>query len=337
MNWGNPKILFLLLIIPLFIIIVAWSNRSRKKHFLMFAEQRFYNFYTKEFSFFYWNLKAVILLFAIFFLIIAAARPQWNKEVQTVKKEGIDIVVCIDVSKSMDATDIAPSRLERAKDQISLFIDQLRGDRIAIVSFAGRSLVQCPMTDDYNAAKLFLSLLDTETVSNYGTNIGIALKNAVSLFQESQKYKIILLISDGEDLEEEAIDIAAEIGKQGAVIYALGVGSQEGSTIMVRNESGQKEYAKDDAGNIIMTKLDASTLSQIAQAGNGRFFSVTPQQAEIFEIMKDISSIEKKKIDSREFTRYEEKYKYFVVAALIILILESVIFYRRKTKNQRYI
>ncbi|MCK4696139.1 MAG: VWA domain-containing protein, partial [Candidatus Cloacimonetes bacterium] len=164
MQWGNPYLLFLLLLIPIFLVYLGIANHKRKKNFEKFAESRFYEYYMQEFSTFHWSLKNVIFIFAIFFLIIAIARPRWNKEVQIVKKEGIDIVVCIDVSKSMDAQDIKPSRIDRAKDQISLFIDQLKGDRIAIIAFAGKSFVQCPLTNDYGAAKLFLNLLDTETV-----------------------------------------------------------------------------------------------------------------------------------------------------------------------------
>ena len=217
MKFGNPYILFLLLLIPIFLIYIGIANHRRKKNFEKFAESRFYDFFMQEFSVFHWSLKNIIFVGAIFFMIFAAARPRWNKEVQILKKEGIDIVVCIDVSKSMDAQDIKPSRIERAKDQISLFIDQLKGDRIAIVAFAGRSFVQCPLTDDYGAAKLFLNLLDTETVPSYGTDIGGAIQMAMSLFGEAEKHKVIIVASDGEDLEKQAIKITEEAAKIGAI------------------------------------------------------------------------------------------------------------------------
>ncbi|MDD3049832.1 MAG: VWA domain-containing protein [Candidatus Cloacimonetes bacterium] len=337
MRWGNPQLLFLLIIIPLLLLTIFWTKNRRKKRIEKFADRRFFDFFTQEFHSFYWELKAVLLVIALAFLIIAISLPQWNKEIQMVKKEGIDIVVCIDVSKSMDAQDIRPSRIERAKDQISLFIDQLKGDRIALVAFAGRSFVSCPLTDDYGAAKLFLNLLDTESAGYYGTNIGDALQESVSLFRESQKYKIIVLISDGEDLESKSIEVAQEISKQGVVIYALGVGSPEGSTIPLVNQQGNVEYAKDENGNIILSKLDVVTLSKLASAGNGKFYSVTPQQSEIFEIMKDINSIEREKIDSREFVRYKEQYRYFSLIALILIILESLIYYKRNVKFKRNI
>jgi Ca-activated chloride channel family protein len=289
----------------------------------------------QQFSGFHWSLKNFIFVFAFLFIIIGLARPRWDKEVQIIKKEGIDIVVAIDVSKSMDATDIQPSRIKRAKDQISLFIDQLKGDRIAIVAFAGKSFVQCPLTNDYDAAKLFLNLLDTETVPSYGTNIGEAISNSLELFGEKEKHKVIIVVSDGEDLEENAIEIAEEAGKQNAIIYALGIGSPEGSTIPIKNREGDVVYAKDDKGDIVFTKLDITTLTQIAKKANGRFFPITPQQSEIYEIMRNINSFEKKKFDSKEYVRYKEQYKYFVIAALVLLLIESLIIYKKKTKFKR--
>ena len=337
MHWGNPYLLLLLIIVPILFIFIGMAEMRRKKNFKKFAESRFYDFFMQEFSPFHWSLKNVIFSLAVFFLIMAVARPRWGKEVQVMKKEGIDVVVAIDVSKSMDAQDIQPSRIERAKDQISLFIDQLKGDRIAIVAFAGQSFVQCPLTDDYGAAKLFLNLLDTETVPSYGTDIGGAMEKAISLFGEKEKHKVIIVVSDGEDLEENALEITKTVAKQNAIIYTLGIGSPEGSTIPVRDGTGNMVYAKDDKGDIVFTKLDVSTLTQIAKTGNGRFFPITPQQSEIFEIMKNINSIEKKKFDSKEFVRYKEQYKYFVIAALILLMIESMIIYKKKVKFKRVI
>ena len=335
MHWGNPYLLFLIILIPVFLILVGAANHNRKKNFSKFAEVKFFDFFMQQFSGFHWSLKNFIFVFAFLFIIIALARPRWNKEVQIIKKEGIDIVVALDVSKSMDATDIQPSRIKRAKDQISLFIDQLKGDRIAIVAFAGQSFVQCPLTNDYDAAKLFLNLMDTETVPSYGTNIGGAISNALEIFGEKEKHKVIIVVSDGEDLEENATKIAEEAGKQNAIIYTLGIGSPEGSTIPIKNRDGDVVYAKDDKGDIVFTKLDITTLTQIAKKGNGRFFPITPQQSEIYEIMKNINSFEKKKFDSKEYVRYKEQYKYFVITALLLLLIESLIIYKKKTKFKR--
>jgi Ca-activated chloride channel family protein len=335
MHWSNPTALFLLLILPAGFILTAFASKIRKKTFSKYADSRFFDFYYQKFSSFRFDLKNIFLLLALLFLIIAIARPQWDREVQIVKKEGVDIVICMDVSKSMEATDVEPSRIDRAKDQISLFIDQLQGDRIAIVAFAGRSFVQCPLTDDYGAARLFLNLLDTETVPVYGTDIGIALNTSLSVFDKDDKHKIIILVSDGEDLEENAVDIATEIRKQGAIIYSLGIGSPDGSTIPVKDNNGNTVYAKDDDGNIVFSKLDVTILTKIAQETRGRFFPITPQQSEIYQILTEIKSMEKKKFDSRQFTRYKDQYHYFVLAALFFLLLEAAITVKRSKPFQR--
>ncbi|MFO7897332.1 MAG: VWA domain-containing protein [Candidatus Cloacimonadales bacterium] len=337
MRFANPYILFLLLLIPLFWIMIGLSNRRRRKNFSKFAEIRFYDFFLQELSTFHLNLKNFLLVTALFFIIIAAARPQWGKEMQIVQKEGIDIVVAIDVSKSMDATDIKPNRIDRAKDQISLFIDQLKGDRIAIVAFAGRSFVQAPLTDDYGAAHLFLNLLDTDVVSTYGTDIGGAIDKSVQLFEAENKHKVIIIVSDGEDLEEGAIKAAQAAAQKNAIIYTLGIGSPEGSTIPLVNADGSSEYAKDDKGDIIFTKLDINNLTKIAQNANGRFYPITPQQSEIFEIMRNISMIEKNKFDSKEYARYKEQYHIFLMIALILIFLEALIIAKSKRPFERII
>lgn len=335
MRWQNPYLLLLLILIPVFLFFLSFSRIQRKRKFEKYADAKLFDFFFQEFSSFKWSLQNVLFIMAFFFTVIAAARPQWDKEVQIIKKEGIDIVVCIDVSKSMDAVDIQPSRIERAKDQISLFIDQLKGDRIAIIAFAGESFVQCPLTDDYNAAKLFLNLLDTETVPSYGTNIGAALEMALELFAEDNTHKVIVVASDGEDLEERSLEKAEQIGKQGAIIYTLGIGSPEGSTIPLTDNSGNVEYAKDEAGNIIFSKLDVGILTQIAKLGNGRFFPITPHQSEIFEIMQNINSIEKQKFDSKEFIRYKEQYRYFLIPALVFFLIAIFIGNSRKSAFKR--
>ncbi len=332
MRWGNPGLLILLLLIPLYMVFIWVSARLQEKYFLRFADKRFFGYFLQEFSSFHWNLKNVILLAALFFMIIAAARPQWGKEMSIMKKEGLDIVVCVDVSKSMDAEDIKPSRIDRAKDQIARFVDKLKSDRVALIAFAGRSFVQCPLTDDYGALRMFLELLDTNTVPVYGTDIGEALTSANELFDQAQKYKVIVLISDGEDLEENAIKVAEDIGKQGVVIYTLGVGSQQGAPIMQSDEPGNRQYAKDEEGNIIQTRLDVRVLSRIAQTGNGRFYPVTPRQSEILEILSEIEQMEKKKFDSKEFEKYQDRYQYFVFAVIVLLVLEALIIARKKVK-----
>ena len=236
------------------------------------------------------NIKIVLLILALVFVIIAAARPQWDKEERVAQQQGIDIVICIDVSKSMDAADIRPSRLERAKNHISLFVSELKGDRVGLVAFAGKSMVICPLTDDYAAFNMFLSTLSTETITAYGTNIGAALDRADKLFLKESQSKVIVLISDGEDLEAEGIKIASKIAKNDVNIFTIGVGSIDGSPIELLNSYGEIEFKKDDNGNIIITKMDVHSLTDIAKVSNGKFYPITPQNSEIYDILNQISA-----------------------------------------------
>ncbi|HOQ80338.1 MAG TPA: VWA domain-containing protein [Candidatus Cloacimonadota bacterium] len=335
MNWGNPHILYLLIIIPFLLIFLYLGAKKRKKYFNKFASTSLFNFFYKDFSIFHWNIKILLLIFALTFVIIAAAQPQWDKEVKQIQQMGIDIVICIDVSKSMDAADIRPSRLERAKNHISLFLNELKGDRVALVAFAGKSMVLCPLTDDYAALNMFLSTVSTETITAYGTNIGSALERANKLFLKESKNKIIILISDGEDLETEGVKVASRISKNDVNIFTIGIGSIDGSPIETLNAFGEVEFAKDDNGNIIITKMDVHTLTAIAEASNGKFYPITPQNSEIYDILNQISGKEKSQYTTKQYFKFKEQYHYFLIIALLFLVFEAIISYENKLKKQK--
>lgn len=337
MHWGSPYLLLLLLLVPVGVFYLARDKRKRARRMEKFAESRFLSFYLQPLSIFHWYLKAGILLAAFLFLVLAIARPQWDREMQMTSRSGLDIVVCIDVSKSMDATDIQPSRLERAKDQISLFVDQLKGDRIALIPFAGTAFVQCPLTDDYGAVKLFLSNLDTNTVPIWGTDISTALTKAAGVFPENTKNKVVILISDGEDLEGNVISQARKMAQDKITLYTLGVGSAEGSSIPVRDNNGNVQYARDESGSIIVSKLDSRTLDAIATATGGKFYLVTPQQSEIYAIMKSIEGMEKNKYSSKFFDRYKEQYAWFAGFALILFLVNIIINHKRNVEPKRFL
>lgn len=333
MNWGNPIYLYAIFFLPILVVFTIIASKRRIKNFRKFAADALFKYHTQNFSIFHWNVKIVLLIIALFFIIIALARPQWDKETQQVHQEGIDIIVCIDVSKSMDASDIRPSRLERAKNHITLFLDELTGDRIGIVAFAGKSMVLCPLTDDYGALKMFLSTLSTETISAYGTNIGSALEKANNMFSKESKSKIIVLISDGEDLENAGVKIASKIAKDGVNIFSIGVGSIDGSPIEFKDQYGQSVYAKDDNGNIVISKMDVETLSKISENANGKFYPITPQQSEIFDILNQISGKEKSKVNTKQYFKFKEQYHYFLILALLFILIESLIPYDLKQTN----
>jgi len=330
MNWGNPKALYLLLLVPVFIIFLFNNKKKRRQQLLRFTDENLLNFHNLNFSTFYFNLKNFLLIMALLFTIIAIARPQWDKEIRIVDTQGQDIVFLIDVSKSMDAQDITPSRLEKAKMHINLFLDELKGDRVALVAFAGNAQVICPLTTDYSALKLLISGLSSETITNYGTDIGAGLAKAAEVFDKEASAKTLILLSDGEDLEEQGIEQAEALAAQAVTIYTIGIGNPEGEHLLLNNRPGYIEYAKDNKGNPILTKLDVQGLYSIADKTGGKFSQVTPNYSEIFSILKEISDNEKSKYSTKQYFRYREQYHLFLILCLIILLIESIVNYRAK-------
>jgi Ca-activated chloride channel homolog len=321
MNIVNPVLLFLLIILlPLAGLVFVVGKRFRKR-FGAFAEQGFWEYYFRDWSFFFLRLKAVLLITALAFIVIALVRPQWDRETHDIKRSGLDIAICVDASKSMDATDIAPTRLQRAKDQISAFIDEQEGDRIALIPFAGTAFVQCPLTDDYDAAKMLLSSLNSNSVPIWGTDIGKALSEAKTVFDKNTKTRVVVLISDGEDLNDSAVREARSLAQEGIIVYVMGVGTPEGAGIRLSAEDLPAGYS----GQEIISKLDNKTLAKIAETTGGEFFMITPAQDEIQAILKHIASLEKSKLSSRRMSIYKEQYGLFAIGALLLLLLETVL------------
>lgn len=331
MNVVNPNLLFLLLILlPLVWLLIIVHKRYRKR-FERFAGENFWDFYFKDWSFFFFRLKIVLLLTALTLIIIALVRPQWDRETQDIRRSGLDIAICIDASKSMDAADIAPSRLQRAIDQITAFIDEQNGDRIALIPFAGIAFVQCPLTDDYEAAKMLLGSLNTNSIPVWGTDIGRALSVAGTVFDRNTKTKVVILISDGEDLSEAGIREARALAQKGIIVYTMGVGTPEGAVVKLSAEDAIEGRSEEE----VISKLDSKTLSRIAAATGGEFFMITPTQDEIHAILKHIASLEKSRLSSLRVSIFSEQYHMFAIAALLLLLVETMLGIRMNSKNNR--
>jgi len=311
--------------------LIIIIQKRYKRRFGQYADDNFWEFYFKDWSFFHFRLKAVLLVSAFAFIILALVRPQWDNETQDIKRSGLDIAICIDASKSMDATDIVPTRLQRARDQITAFIDEQKGDRIALIPFAGIAFIQCPLTDDYDAAKMLLNSVNTNSVPVWGTDIGKALNVAGSVFDKKTKTKVVVLISDGEDLNDSAVKEAKELAQQGIIIYTMGVGTPEGATIRLTSEDGFDVYDNKE----ITTKLDNKTLEKIASVAGGEFFMITPAQDEIQTILKHISTQESSKLSSLRISLYKEQYHLFAIVALLLLIIETLMSTRTNKSNGR--
>jgi len=330
MRFGNPEMLLLLVVVPVIILLFYLSARRRKKVFAVFSSEELRNKLITNLSRISRTIKSILWIVIIILLIIAASRPQWGKKLQILEEKGLDIVVAIDVSTSMLAEDLAPNRIQRAKNSFMTFLDMLTGDRVGLVIFSGDAFVQCPITSDYSALKMFASIVDVGLVPEDGTDIANAIEKTTTLFTPETQNRVMILITDGENLQGDFKEAVKTARENNIIIYTLGIGTQKGAPIPVINhQTGDKEYLKDKEGNIVLTQLDFSSLSWIAKETDGLFFQVTAGQQEIRDILNDISLLEKEKIAERRYSQYKEQYQFFVIFALLLLLIEFILWDRK--------
>jgi Ca-activated chloride channel family protein len=267
--------------------------------------------------------KFIFSLVALICCIIGLANLQFPQKQAIVNRKGVDVMIALDVSKSMLATDIQPNRLERAKLVVSALIDQMEGNKVGLILFAGRAYIQTPLTTDLSAVKLYLNAASPNAVPTQGTVIGEALQLCSNAFeQEQKKYKVIVVLSDGEDHDQSAFDIAKKMRENGIVIHTIGVGSVAGGEII---DPETKQVKVDETGNPIVSKLNEKELQQLAETGNGSYQMLTDEDAAANTIMRNINGMEKKSIEDLSQQIYQSLYQWFLLAALLLLIAEILI------------
>ena len=319
--------LYGLLLIPIFIIIFWIMMRWKKKALKTFGDtaviQQLFPDVSKGRPIF----KFILLIFAYIFLIIGLVNPQIGSKLEKVHRKGISLIVALDISNSMLAEDIKPSRLEASKYALSDMIENLGENKIGIIVFAGTAYTQLPITTDLGAANLFASTINTGLISEQGTSISSAIDQAIKTFDidPGKEKKAIILISDGEDMEHHAIESAEAAAKKGIVIYTIGIGSPEGAPIPI----GNNRYKTDKEGNTVMTKLNEPMLQQLAAIGNGKYVRAGNNNFGLKKIYNDISKIEKTEFDSKIFSDYEDRFQYFIAISALLLLIEIFIFERR--------
>ncbi len=333
MRFAHPDYLHVLWLIPAFLLLFLWAARSRQRSLERFGEEHLVAKLSHTVSRRRQKLKHGLLLLALLFLGLTIARPQVGTHAVPVKVEGIDLIFALDTSLSMLAEDMKPNRLTRAKHEISALSDRLSGDRVGIVIFAGTSFVQCPLTFDYSAVKLFLEAVDVNSISVPGTAIAQAIATSVRAFENSkpESSKVIILLTDGEGHEGDPIKAAEQAEKRGIKIYTVGIGSQKGELIPLRDEQGNLTgYKKDRNGNVVMTKLDQLTLEKIAVLTDGQYYHVASGGIGLDNIYNDISNMEKTLQETRLVTHYEERYQYVLVIAILLIIAEAFLTDRKR-------
>ena len=325
-RFAHPEYLHFLYILPLLVLLFWYLGRNRKKLLQHFADKELHKTLLPTDSNIKRWTKFIIILFALGFLIIAAANPQVGTKLTEVKQTGIDVFILLDVSNSMMAEDIKPSRLEKAKYQISNLINKLRGDRIGLIIFAGQAYVQIPLTTDYSAANLFLSAVDVNSVPSQGTAIASAINLATASFDTLSTQKVIVAITDGEDHEGDISEAVENATSKGIKIYTIGLGSPEGVPIPIYNANHQLSgFKKDNQGNTVLTKLDEETLKKIAVEGNGKYYRGTNYEDYLDKIYTELSQLEQTEFGVKKVTDYEDRFYYFLIPAIILLVLEFFI------------
>lgn len=326
-RFAHSDYLYLLYLLPLLILLFWLTQKQNRKILEDFASAKMRSVLMPYYSRVKTFIKFGVLFFSIVLLVFTLANPQVGSKIEEVKQAGIDVYILLDVSNSMQAEDIKPNRLQKAKYEISKLINRLRGDRIGLIVFAGQAYVQFPLTIDYSAADLFLSAVDNSTVPQQGTAISPAIELALQSFKHDEETKkAIIIITDGEDHEGNLKETVEEAVKQGVVIYTIGMGSPTGSPIPVYNSAGrQVDYKKDNEGNVVLTKLDESTLQDIANIGNGKYYRSTTTSDELNSIYNDLSKLEATEFGTTRITDYEDRYYYFLIPALILLLAEMFI------------
>jgi len=333
LRYDNIDFLYFLALIPLIAIGLYFYNRWQKKSIEKFGDENLVTELMQNHSKARKNIKNTLFIFSIAFLIIGISNPQIGTKMEEVKREGVDLMIAIDLSHSMMAQDIKPNRLERAKQAISRLIDKLEGDRIGLVVFAGEAYVQLPITTDYSAAKLFLSTVNTSIIPTQGTKIGNAIDLCIKSFdQENNQNKAIIIITDGENHDEEAISSAKTAQEQNIYIHTLGMGLTKGGPIPIYNKYGStSEFRKDREGNIIITKLNEKILKEIAQTGMGTYIRANNSKSGLSVLFDEINKLEKKEIGTMIFTNYKDRFQIFIGISLILLILNLIILQRKNS------
>ena len=312
----------------LFLLVLWWKKRTQRK----FSDVSLLKKLAPNSSTFKSTLKLIILLLGIAFLIISLTNPKMGTKLKTIKREGVDVVFALDVSKSMLAEDIAPNRLEKAKQIISKTIDKLGSDRVGIIIYAGNSYPLLPITTDHAAANMFLQNANPDMVSSQGTAINDALELAKTYYNnDDQTNRFLIIISDGEDHQEETKQVAQNLANEGVKIYTVGVGTERGGPIPMRLNGAMIGYKKDRKGETVITKRVPEVLQGIADASDGEYIDGNITDKPVNEIAKIIGNAEKNEFETKQFSDYKDQFQWFLAIALLFLIVDVLLF-DKKTK-----
>lgn len=332
MELDESKYLYLLFILPLLVVLFLYNQYWKKKKKKEFGDLDLVKRLSPESSIFKPFLKLGVILLALAAMILGLVNPKIGTKMKTVKREGIDIVFAMDVSKSMLSEDVAPSRLEKSKQIVSQIINQLGSDRIGIVAYAASAFPVLPITSDYGVAKMFLQSMNTDIVSSQGTSIDEAIKLSETYFdQKSKTSKLVIMISDGEDHSEGAEAAAEEANKSGIKIITIGVGTERGGTIPLRNNGVVQSLQRDNNNEVVITKLNEAGLRAIAKATKGGYVNGNNTKEVLDYVKNALNNIQKTEFESTQMADFQSQFQWFLGFAFVLLFLD-IFLLERKTK-----
>lgn len=332
-KFEHPGLFWFFIVILFIITLIILRRKSLKKDLDKFTGTETQDKLLKGFNKTKRKLKIYLLIFALIFLWIAVIGPKIGKTLKKVDRKGVDLVLAFDVSNSMNAEDLAPSRLERVKYEGGKFIDKMKGDRIGIVTFAGVSYLQCPLTLDYSAAKLFLDAVSSDAIGVQGTAIADAVKRGINSFKsEDKKHRVVVVISDGEDHEGAIDEVIKEAQEMGVIVFSIGVGSYTGAPIPIKSKDGNITYKKDRSGKVVTTAIQENTMKKISSVTGGKYYNLNKDNNSFTKMYDEIRKMEQKEFKTHEFSDYENRYQVFLFIGLMLLVAKMLISDKNKKK-----
>jgi len=329
----NEIYLYLLAALPVLVLLYIVYRARRKKLLASFASNEALKRLSPNVSTFKNSFKFILIAIAFSAMVVGLANPLIGTKMKEVKREGVEVVIAVDVSNSMLAEDIRPNRLERAKSAINRMISELAQDKISIVLFAGDSFLQLPLTTDYSAAKLMVSSMSTDMIEKQGTAIGGAIELGMKSFSEDEEVnKVMIVITDGENHEDDALGAAEEAADKGIVVHTIGMGSVEGGPIPRYINGRPQGFIKDNSGATVVSKLNANMLQELASVADGKFVRAAGGEVNLSDLLADISEMEKTEFEAKVFTDFEDRFQYLFGFALLLILIEMLVSNR---KNKR--
>ncbi|WP_046743311.1 vWA domain-containing protein [Kordia zhangzhouensis] len=332
----EKKYFYLLIIIPIVVLVYILLQLWKRKAQRTFANKQLLERLSPEKSTFKPILKLIIWCLAIASLVVALVNPKIGTKLETVKREGVDIVFAVDVSKSMLAEDISPSRIDKAKRIVSEIINNLGSDRIGIIAYAGRAVPQLPITTDFSAAKMFLSNLNTDMLSSQGTAIDDAIRLAKTYYDDiEQTNRVLVIISDGEDHSSGAAKLAEEATKEGIKTFTIGIGTAKGGRIPIKRRGITESYKRDAQGEVVITRLNEKTLQKIAAEGDGAYIDGTVTETAVNFITDKLGAMNKTEFEAKKFSEYQDQFQWFLGLGIFLLLIDIFLLERKTAWLQK--